>query len=230
VRPARSTGLLYLALAATGAFGSFYAPLAVIVSGDPAATAERVRTSELLVRLGIASELISATLFIFVALALYGLFKGVNQGHAALMVILAVVSVPISFVGVATELGALGLLSGAVHVSAVGPSELELLAYVLLRLHIQTIVVAEIFWGLWLLPLAALVIRSGVVPRAIGVLLVVAGSAYLVGTFISVLVPALAATASIVAVILEAGELSMIWWLLTTRSTASSLAGVVAPA
>ena len=74
------------------------------------------------------------------------------------------------------------------------------------------------------------VIRSGVVPRAIGVLLVVAGSAYLVGTFISVLVPALAATASIVAVILEAGELSMIGWLLTTRSTASSLAGVVAPA
>src|SRR5207245_10942249 len=109
VRPARRAGLLYLALAATGAFGSFYAPLAVMVAGDPAATAERVRTSETLVRFGIASELVSATLFILVALALYGLFKGVDQGEAALMMVLAVVSVPISFVGVATELGALGL-------------------------------------------------------------------------------------------------------------------------
>ena len=41
--PARRTGLLYLALAATGAFGSFFAPLAVIVAGDPTGTAERVR-------------------------------------------------------------------------------------------------------------------------------------------------------------------------------------------
>jgi len=218
VRPTRSAGLLYLALAATGAFGTFYVPLAVIVAGDPAGTAERVRTSEALVRLGIASELTSATLFIFVALALYGLFKGVDQRNAVLMVILAVVSVPISFVGVAAELGALGLLSGALHVSAAGPAELELLAYVLLRLHIQTIVVAEIFWGLWLLPLAALAIRSGAVPRVVGVLLILAGSAYLVGTLVSVLVPAFAAAASIAAVILEAGELSMIVWLLTTRS------------
>ena len=181
-------------------------------------------------RFGIASELVSATLFILVALALYGLFKGVDQGEAALMVILAVVSVPISFVGVATELGALGLLSGAAHLSPVGPSELELVVYMLLRLHIQTIVVAEIFWGLWLLPLAALVIRSGVVPRAIGGLLIIAGSAYLVGTFISVLVPALVGIASTVAVILEAGELALIVWLLTTRWTASSLARVVGPA
>jgi len=230
VSPTRKTGLLYLALAATGACGTFYAPLAVIVSGDPTATADRVRTSDTLVRLGIASELISTTLFIFVALALYGLFRAVSQPNAAVMVILAVVSVPISFVGVAAELGALGLLTGAMHLSAVATPDLELLAFVLLRLHVQTIVVAEIFWGLWLLPLAALTLRSGVVPRVVGVLLIVAGSAYVAGTFISVLLPAYAATASLVAVVLEAGELSMIAWLLTTRSTASSLARVVAPA
>jgi len=213
VSPTRRAGLLYLALAATGAFGSFYAPLAVMVAGDPAATADRVRASEALVRLGIASELTSATLFIFVALALYGLFKAVNPANAAVMVILAVVSVPISFVGIAAELGALGLLTGAIH----GSSDLEFLAYVLLRLHLQTIVVAEIFWGLWLLPLAALVIRSGVVPRVVGVLLVLAGSAYVVGTFVSVLLPAYASAASLAAVVLEAGEISMIVWLLTTR-------------
>jgi len=230
VTPARRAGLLYLALAVTGAFGSFFAPLAVIVSGDPAATAAHVRASEALVRVGIASELISATLFIFVPLALYGLFREVRQANAALMVILSVISVPISFVGVAAELGALGLLTGAGQPSAGGSADLELLAYTLLRLHLQTIVVAEIFWGLWLLPLAALTLRSGIVPRVVGVLLIAAGSAYLAGTFISVLLPAYAAPASLVAVVLEAGELSMIAWLLTTRSTASSLARVVAPA
>jgi hypothetical protein len=106
--PARSAGLLYLLLAITGAFGTFLVPLMLVVPGDATATADRIRASEALLRLGIASELISATLFIFVVLALYRLFKEVNSRHAALMVVLAVVSVPISFVGAVSELGALG--------------------------------------------------------------------------------------------------------------------------
>jgi hypothetical protein len=224
VTPARAAGLLYLLVAITGAFGTFYVPLALVVPGDAAATADRIRSSEALVRLGIASELVSATLFIFLALALYRLFKAVDRQSASLMVILVVVSVPISFVGVACELGALGLLSGASYLSVFGAPQLEALAYVFLRLHTHAIVVAEIFWGLWLFPLALLAIRSGVVPRAVGVLLIVAGSAYLVVTLTAVLLPAFASLVSAVATLPEAGELSMIVWLLTTRTGAPSRA------
>lgn len=220
ITPARSAGLLYLLLAITGAFGTFLVPLMLVVPGDATATADRIRASEALLRLGIASELISSTLLIFVVLALYRLFKEVDPRRAALMVVLAVVSVPISFVGAVSELGALGLLSGADYLSVVGKPQLEALALLFLRLHATAVVVAAVFWGLWLFPLGLLGIRSGVVPRVVGVLLILAGSAYLPVTAAFVLAPTYASLVSSVAILPQAGELSMIFWLLTTRTRA----------
>jgi hypothetical protein len=224
MRATRAAGLLYLLLAITAAFGVFYVPLTLTVPGDPTATAERVRSSETLFRLGMAGELTSATLFVFLVFALYRLFEGVDRWQASLMVILALVSVPISFLGVVCELGALGLLSGANYLSVFGTPQLEALAFVFLRLHTQAVIVAEIFWGLWLFPLARLALRSKVVPRVVGVLLYLAGSAYLVVTLAAVLAPAYASFVNSVALLPEAGELSMIVWLITTRARAVSLA------
>jgi hypothetical protein len=228
----RAAGLLYLVFGATAMFGIFYIPLALTVPGDAGATADRIRTSESLFRLGIASELISVTLFIFVALALYRLFKRVDQQLASLMVILVALSVPISFVGVAAELGALGLLSGADYLSVFAKPQLDALAFVFLRSHAQAVIVTELFWGLWLFPLGLLAIRSEFVPRLVGVLVIVAGSAYLVVTFTAVLLPAYASVVSAIAVVPEAGELSMIVWLLTTGARVPSPGGteVAAPA
>ena len=222
MNPTRVAGLLYLLLVITGFFGTFYVPITLIVPGDAGATADHIRTSESLFRLGIASELISATVFIFVVLALYRVFKGVNQEQASLMVVLVLVSVPISFLTVVSEIAALALLSGADFLSVFGKPQLEALALVFLRLHSQGTVVAEIFWGLWLFPLALLVIRSGFVPRVVGVLLIIAGSAYLAVTFTSVLLPQYAGVVSSVATLPEAGELSIVLWLLTTRTRAIS--------
>src|SRR5713226_7782793 len=51
--------------------------------------------------------------FIFVALALYDLLKGVNRRHASLIVTLIVVSVPIVFVNELNSIAALVLVRGA---------------------------------------------------------------------------------------------------------------------
>ncbi len=231
MRPVRVAGLLYLLVAVTGAIG-LLVPLTLIVPGDAAATTDRIRASETLFRLAIASELIAAVSFIFLALALHRVFKEVDQGQAAQMVILALVSVPISFIAVASEIGALGLLSGADYLSVFVRPQLDALAYVFVRLHTQAVVVAEIFWGLWLFPLAALVLRSGFAPRALGVLLIVNGGAYVVASFTALLLPAYGSLVSIIAIVPEAiGEPAMIIWLLTTRAGAPALArGEVATA
>jgi hypothetical protein len=93
-----------------------------------------------------------------------------------------------------------------------------------LGLHSQGFVVAGIFWGLWLLPLGALVIRSGFAPRVLGFLVILAGLAYLVDSFTSVLLPEYRPLVSIVALVFEAvGELSMIGWLLITGARAQPL-------
>jgi hypothetical protein len=212
---ARFAGFLYLLMGLIAPIGLLYVPGKLIVSGNATATADHIRASEGLLRLGIASELIHQVIGIFLVLALYRLFKAVNENHARQMVILGVlVSLPIVFVNVLNEIAALILVSGADFLKVFAKPQLDALAYLFVRLHGQGIIVASIFWGLWLFPFAMLVIRSGFIPRWLGVLLMIAGFAYLANSFVILILPRYGPMVSQVALLLEAGELPIILWLL----------------
>jgi hypothetical protein len=204
----------------TGFFSIIVVGRALIVAGDATATAHNILASETLFRVGIVSELVSATLFIFTALALFRLLGGVNKTLAWLMVALLVVAVPISFLNVLNELAALALLRGADFLSVFPRQQLDAQAMLFLELHRQGIVVASIFWGLWLLPFGLLVIRSGFIPRILGVLLIAACLGYLGNSLTLLLVPGSGQVIGQVAVILEiAGETPIIAWLLIKGAT-----------
>ena len=81
---ARVAGILYLVLALIAPIGLLYVPGKLIVSGNATATADNIRASEWLLRIGIASELIHQVIAVFLVLALYRLFKAVNEAHAKL--------------------------------------------------------------------------------------------------------------------------------------------------
>jgi hypothetical protein len=213
-KQARIAGVLYLLASIIGFFCLAYVPGKLIVSGDATATANHIRASETLLRFSIASELIAFIIFIFVVLALYRLFKAVNGKHAVAMAILLLISIPISLLNVLNEIAALILVSGADFLSAFEKGQLDALAYLFLRLHGQGFVVAEIFWGLWLFPFGVLVIRSGFIPRLLGVLLFIAGLGYLASSFTSLLLPQYARLVDQFAMVLTAGELPIIFWLL----------------
>ncbi len=213
-KAARVAGLLYLLVGITGAFNLLYVPSAFIVPGDATATANKIMTSELVFRTGIVSELISATSFIFLVLALYHLLKGVNKKHAALMVTLAVVSVPISFLNALNEIAALKLLSGANFLSVFDQRQLDALIMVFLSLHSHGNLVAQIFWGLWLFPFGVLVFKSGFLPRILSVFLIIACFGYLASSFTFLLLPAYGHIVSRFAMVLTLGELPIILWLL----------------
>lgn len=212
-RQARVAGALYVLGGLTAPFSLIYVPRTLIVPGDAAATADHVRTSQTLLRLGMASELIVATIFIFVALALYRLFKRVGEMHAAAMLILFLVSVPISFLNVLNDVAALVLVSGAGFLSVFPESQLDALVLFFLRLHGEGLELAQIFWGLWLFPFGALAFRSGFIPRVLGVLLILAGAGYVFSSFVSLLLPRYAHLGQL-AMVLGIGELAMILWLL----------------
>ena len=216
-RTARLAGLLYLVSSIPGAFALLYVPGKLVVTGDATATADRIRASAGLFRMGIGAELLSMTLFMFVALVLYRLFKPVSEGPALWMLVLILLSIPISFVNVLSEIAAVNLAGGAGgadFLSALDVHQRSALAYLSLRLHGQGFMVAQIFWGLWLFPFGICVIRSGFIPRVLGILLMIAGCGYLASSVAALVFPQYTDAVGQVTRILTLAELPIIFWLL----------------
>jgi len=212
---ARMAGLLYLLMGVTGAFGLMYVPSTIMVAGDPAATTDNIVNSELLYRLGIISNLICQTSFIFLVLALNRLFNGVNEKQAKLMVSIVIAAVPVAFLNELNQIAALHLLSDAKYLKVFAPDQLNTLAMIFLNLHEQGTFIAGIFWGLWLFPFGYLVIKSGFIPKVLGILLMIGCFAYLIDSSAALLIPQLkSAITNILMLPLAIGEISMILWLL----------------
>jgi Domain of unknown function (DUF4386) len=187
--PGRFAGLLYLFMSIIGFFAMAYVPSKLFVHGNATATANNIATSETLFRLGIAGELIGQAGFIFVALALYDLLKGVSRRRASLMVTLIVVSIPIAFLNELNSIAALVLVRGADSLTVFEKPQRDALAMLFLNLHYHGFVVAEIFWGLWLFPLGLLVYKSRFLPRFLGVWLALAGFAWVILSLTGILLP-----------------------------------------
>jgi hypothetical protein len=213
-RQARVAGLLYFVSSIFAVFALMYVPQRLIVSGNATATGNAIRGAESLFRAGIGSELVGMTIFIFVVLALYRLFEAVDRKQASLMVILILLSVPLSFVSVLSEMGALTLFGNADFLSVLGRHQLDALALLFLKLHSYGWVLASVFSGLWLFPFGTLVIRSRFIPRIFGYLLIVAGFGWLIDSFTTILMAHPGELVSTVTTVLESAELPIIFWLL----------------
>jgi hypothetical protein len=222
--PGRFAGLLYLLASIPGVFALAYVPSKLFVYGNATATANNIVAHEMLFRLCIAADLICQAGFIFVALALYDLLKGVNQRHASVMVILIVVSVPIAFLNEVNSIAALLLVRGADFLSVFDKPQRDALSRLFLNLRGSGFDVAGIFWGLWLFPLGLLVYRSGFLPRILGVVLMVNCFAYPVNSFTSLVLPQYEAIVARWMNPLQNGELLFMLWLLIMGAKPKPLA------
>lgn len=108
----RVAGLLYLVVVVSGIFGLMYIPSKLIVWNDASTTVSNIGASILLFRAGLVSDIICYTFFLFLSLILYDLLKPVNKNIALIMVILVMVSIPISFDNVLSKFDVITLLSG----------------------------------------------------------------------------------------------------------------------
>jgi hypothetical protein len=192
-----------------------YIPRALFVHGNASATANNIAAHETLFRLGIVGDLFCGTILIFVVLALYRLFKGVDQNLAVLMVILGgVLPAAIDFFTVLNDAAALILVRGADFLSVFDKPQRDALAMLFLRMHDQETLAAEILWGLWLIPLAILVYRSRFLPRFLGVWLIVNGFAYLAISLTGLLLPHYENAVANIAFPALTGEVAFLLWLL----------------
>jgi Domain of unknown function (DUF4386) len=212
--PGRIAGLLYILASIPAFFGLLYVPSKLMVHGNATATAHNIAAFETLFRLGIVGDLIGQGLFVFVALALYDLFEGVNPRHALLMLTLILTAIPIAFLNELNAVAALVLIRGADFLAIFDEPQRNALAMLFLNLRGHGFDIAGIFWGLWLYPLGLLVYRSGFLPRILGVLLMIGCFAYLANSFTSLVLPQYEAIVSRWISPLQLVEVLFMFWLL----------------
>jgi Domain of unknown function (DUF4386) len=82
------------------------------------------------------------------------------------------------------EVAALTIIHSNAALSGFGASQINALAMLFLELSSNVRSVNAIFFGLWLLPFGVLVIKSGFIPRFLGLLLIIAGFSYRVGSLL----------------------------------------------
>ena len=188
-KTARVAGLLYLLVVASGFFHLLYVPSRLLVPGNAAATVGHLLAGETLFRLGILGGLVCYTAFLVLPVALYRLLAPVQPTGALLMLVLAAASVPLSFANMLNKMAILPLLQVAAHGGSEAAAAHNQIMQYLQRYH-EGNAVAQIFWGLWLLPLGYLLIKSGFVHRALGWLLLAGGAGYLLDFGANLLWPA----------------------------------------
>ena len=214
-KQSRRAAILYFLNCLPAPFAHLYVPRVLMAGGDATATANNVRASEALLRLGIGGELFSATIGIFAMVAFYRLFRAVSQKHAMAMIILFLVATPISYLNVLNDLAALTFARGPEFLSAVfDRRQLDAFVLFFLRLHNQGLVLAQIFWGLWLFPFGVVLWRSGFIPRILGVFAIIAGCGNVIASAAFLFLPTYAGVIGQYATILQAGELAFIWMLI----------------
>ncbi len=212
-RTAHRAGLLYFLFMIMAIFGEFFFP-AFVVPGDAAATARKITDAELTYRLGILTGLLTLVIFIFLVVSLHKLLRDVDGNLALLMVLFVSIGVAIALANLLNKFAPLVLLSGANYWSVFTKPQLDALALGFLRFHSSGVAVSTAFWGLWLFPFGILVIRSGFLPRILGILLLVAGSAYVINSITSVALPGYRNVVSRIMMPLYLGEVPIIFWLL----------------
>lgn len=215
-RLARIAGVLYLLVGIFGGFAEGFVEPKMYVAGNAAVTASNLLANAGLVRIGVAADLFQATVFVFLGMTLYLLLKHVHKSVASAMVVLVAIATSIMCLNDVFEFEGLRAATGAVNLAALGTAGSNALVLLLLDTQHYGLLIAQIFFGLWLVPLGYLAYKSaGWFPKWLGVLLIVGGVCYLVDMLVLFLVPDFGQKISTYVVIPSAiAEISMVAYLL----------------
>ncbi len=130
------------------------------------------------------------------------------------MVALVLVQIPAVFIMEALNITSLMIFKGEI-LQTFELNQRQDLAMLFLKINDYGTLTLEMFWGLWLLPFGLLVYKSGFIPRIFGILLIIAGIAYVTGSFVALLFPSYSTFVNQPTLLLVAiGEISITLWLM----------------
>jgi len=178
-KTARIAGLWYLVLAIGSGYSWMYITKTFVLE-SAALTVQNILKTETQYIISIIGSIVGQIGFIFLALALYRLLKNVNQTQARLMLTLVIISVSVMFVNIIFQTSALIFLNRTNYFISFTTAQIAELTTMFLHLNIIGVYIVDIFWGLWLFPLAYLAYQSNLFPKIIAFVLVISGLGYIV--------------------------------------------------
>lgn len=212
---ARWVGFLYFLLALVGPFSLMYVPTTLIVPGNGAATASNIISSVGLYRLGLVGE---ATIFLIeigIIALLYVLLKSVNETISLAAALSRLAMAVIQGINVMSGLAVLVLLGSAGYAATFEPAQLNGLVLFLLDLRHSGVLVWQLFFGLHLLLLGYLFLKSAYIPRLLAVGVVIASLGYFSNSLGNILFPGNEALLETVVTAMAAiPEVALTLWLL----------------
>ena len=187
---ARLAGVLWFLSTVTGSFSLLYIRSTVIVPGDAAATAGNLMASEFLFRAAIVSSLVSQVFLFFLGLTLFHLFKAVDRGLATVVLASVMVTVAIAVVNSLNHFASLLVLSQADYLNVFDPEQRNAMAFTFLRLaNSAGQGLVEIFWAPYYFSFGLLILRTRLLPKILGILLMMMGFGFAVNILEKFLFP-----------------------------------------
>lgn len=214
-RLSRIGGGLYLIIIVLGVFEAAFIRERIVVSGDVVETAARLRSMQSLWRAGIASDFIVLCCSVPLAMIFYVLLRPVSQILAGIAIFFNLMCIAVEAASNLTLVVAMLPQGNASYLASFTDGQRQAISALAIRTYNYGFGAALIFFGVECVLLGVLIVRSGYLPKAVGVLMQVAGGCYLVNSFAVILLPTLAARL-FPAILLPAlvGESSLCLWLL----------------
>jgi hypothetical protein len=214
-KTARIAGVLYLLVGIFGGFAEGFVDPKLYVSGNAAATVGNVVANSGLVRLGVVSHLLDGTFFVFTALVLYKLLQHVNKNMARAMLVLVTLATGIICLNAVFQFESLRVATDSSYATAFGIVGSNALVLLLLDTQHFGTLIAQVFFGLWLIPLGFLAYKSEMFPQWLGRILILGGICYLLDLFATFLFPDFGQKIHIFVIIPSAiAEILMVLYLL----------------
>jgi hypothetical protein len=222
-------GISYIALFILGIFGNFFVRESLVDSNDAAATFANIQDAEALFRAGLVSFLIIFILDVVVAWALYIVFKAVNRHLSLAAAWFRVVYTVFLGVALIFMFLVLMLVSGAEFLNAFDQGQREAQVALALEAFNYTWLIGLASFGIHLIILGYLLVVSHWTPKALGIIMAIAGTAYVVDTLAYSLLPNYTDYANVFLVLVAVpsviGEFSFAVWLLKKGGKAQSATG-----
>ncbi len=214
-RQSRIAGFWYLVLAVLSPLNLVFVPGALVKGGDAAATAAAIAGAERLFRLGMVTGIAGQIAFLVAGLAFYDLFKAVDKRQGRILLILVIASVPVAVFNAINQAAVLLIADGAGYLEAFTRPQRDAAILFFLKLTESGFHIAGFFWGLWLLPLGVLTLKSAYFPRLFGILLLVGAGGYTVNSTVVFLFPEFVAPlAPAITIAQMISEIPFLLWLL----------------